>query len=604
MSEAVAPSLSTYQDEQTFSFQKHGAKTHQRPYLGPGWDEPSLLHDKIREYYSIDELIDFLKQDNDNGMKKYKKITLQFPDALVADSAIIVQQLQEGLKVAHVHDHHDHHEETEINFTEKLKKDKKDKKDHCTKSCSNCKCSDPLDTKQQNDTLPQEVWILADTAYSACCIDEVAAEHVGAEIVIHFGDACLNAIQKLDAVYVFGKPYLDIDTTVQKFKETYSDKEAKVVIMADTPHTHYMYPIYKQLKEDGYTNVAFADIDLERANTATIIGFKTCDAISKGTRFSNRLLKGINSEEFDIETDLMDYDLFHITQPQPPHLLFLTTKFSTLTIYDPSSNTTSQGPFPSLMKRYRYMQMARTSGTVGILVNTLSLRNTTEMIKTVSRKIREADKKSYMFVVGKPNVAKLANFESIEVWCILGCGQGGIILDQTNEFYKPIITPYELEMALSPQVTWTGKWVTEFERLIADDNDNDNNESDEQETTASSDVPQSPTLEGEDEAPEFNPVTGKFVSTSRPLRNIQHLEIDSASASANEDGQLVKAFSQAVAIKGTVSTSAVYLQNREWTGLGSDFAGQEDVDEEGALVEEGRGGIARGYDYDMSNRKE
>ncbi|KGU29846.1 diphthamide biosynthesis protein 2, partial [Candida albicans P57055] len=53
-------------------------------------------------------------------------------------------------------------------------------------------------------------------------------------------------------------------------------------------------------------------------------------------------------------------------------------------------------------------------------------------------------------------------------------------------------------------------------------------------------------------------------------------------------------FSNAVAIKGTVSTSAIHLQNRHWTGLGSDYT--EDENATGALVEDGRKGIARGYD--------
>ena len=53
----------------------------------------------------------------------------------------------------------------------------------------------------------------------------------------------------------------------------------------------------------------------------------------------------------------------------------------------------------------------------------------------------------------------------------------------------------------------------------------------------------------------------------------------------DHDNQLVKRFSNAVAIKGTVSTSAIHLQNRHWTGLGSDYTeGRECT---GALVKTG-----------------
>jgi len=36
------------------------------------------------------------------------------------------------------------------------------------------------------------LFILADTTYGQCCVDEVAAEHVEAQAIIHYGPACLS----------------------------------------------------------------------------------------------------------------------------------------------------------------------------------------------------------------------------------------------------------------------------------------------------------------------------------------------------------------------------------------------------------------------------
>lgn len=38
---------------------------------------------------------------------------------------------------------------------------------------------------------------------ASCCVDEVAAEHVGAEALIHFGHACLTKNSRLPVYYVF-----------------------------------------------------------------------------------------------------------------------------------------------------------------------------------------------------------------------------------------------------------------------------------------------------------------------------------------------------------------------------------------------------------------
>jgi len=35
-------------------------------------------------------------------------------------------------------------------------------------------------------------YILADTSYGSCCVDEIAAEHADADCIIHYGRACLS----------------------------------------------------------------------------------------------------------------------------------------------------------------------------------------------------------------------------------------------------------------------------------------------------------------------------------------------------------------------------------------------------------------------------
>jgi diphthamide biosynthesis protein 2 len=36
------------------------------------------------------------------------------------------------------------------------------------------------------------IFILADTSYGACCVDEVAAEHVDADLIVHYGRSCMS----------------------------------------------------------------------------------------------------------------------------------------------------------------------------------------------------------------------------------------------------------------------------------------------------------------------------------------------------------------------------------------------------------------------------
>lgn len=601
---AVAPSLSTYQDQDTFEFDKYTHESNSRKHLSldPIEDEKQY-REIITNYYSIDETAEYIK-----AHPEWKRITLQFPDELVCDSSAVSQYL--GAKLGLVSNVVTNTGDSCGNSCGNSCGDSCGDNSCGDNSCgdSNNACCSSHKSQPHDSNEPQSLWILADTSYSPCCVDEVAAEHVKGDMVIHYGDACLNPVNKLPVAYVFGRPTISFDEVISQFRTRYDDTQSKIVLMCDAPYSYILQLVYDKLVAE-YPNIVFSDILQESFPQCQIIGYSPTDS-SKSFQSLNRSFQGIsNDSDEDSEQILTDYDLFHIGVPEAPRLLKLTTMFQSVTLWNPNDNKISQGPFPNLMRRYRYMQIARSSGTIGLLVNTLSLANAKVLLNRLKSKITEAGKKHYMFVVGKPNVAKLANFELIDVWCILGCDHQGIIIDQNNEYFKPIITPFELLLSLNPEVVWTGKWETDFNRLIEEMNgeEEENDDGNGQSSVGADDDAGDNDDNNDDDEPQFDPVTGTFTSTSKPLRRPQYLEISSVPEPEPEQNNtnsdaLVKKFSSAVTVKDTVSTAAVRLQNRHWTGLGSDYQDDEDS-KEGALVEEGTKGIARGYEFDVNNNK-
>lgn len=577
----VPPSLSTHQDDSVFEFDRAQTKNSSRKHLHGIHKSGQDLTEAIYQYYSIDNIANFInqKEANADGKEtfKYKAITLQFPDDLICDSATIVQALQDRNQTS-----------------EKASEKREPVQSEATIEPNTCgKCQNVI----LNDE--QQVWILADTSYSPCCVDEVAAEHVKSDLVVHFGDACLNPVRSIPTLYVFGKPYVDEKKVVQDFLLKYdNDREKKIVLMADAPHSHCLKGIYDELI-GSFPNLVYADLSIDAGSRYFVAGRELTGA-GKVFKELNRVVLGLNDFEKlkDITPDeevefLQNYDLFHLGVPTAPKLLQLTTYFQDCVLYDTSDYKLVTGPFPNLLRRYKFMNVARTAGTIGLLVNTLSLSDTKDVINKLSHKIKSAGKKYYLFVVGKPNVAKLANFESVDIWCIIGCNQNGIIIDETNEYFKPIVTPYELLLALKDEVTWTGKWFTSFNLLLDEMQKEANDDNASEDEGKDSD---------EDEAPDFDLVTGTFSSKSRPLRRLKHLQISQESTNSNDDeGKLVKKLSGAVVLNGTVSTSAEHLQQRAWSGLGSDYDASGLDSSVGALVEEGRDGIARGYNYDQES---
>ena len=61
-------------------------------------------------------------------------------------------------------------------------------------------------------------FVLGDTTVNACCPDEVAAFHLNADILVHYGHACLSPTGQLSILYSFGKLQFNIDHAVQELE--------------------------------------------------------------------------------------------------------------------------------------------------------------------------------------------------------------------------------------------------------------------------------------------------------------------------------------------------------------------------------------------------
>lgn len=69
--------------------------------------------------------------------------------------------------------------------------------------------------------------------------------------------------------------------------------------------------------------------------------------------------------------------------------------------------------------------------------------------------------------MGRLNPAKLANFDGIECFVLVGCQEGGIV-DDAKDFLRPIVTPWEVELALrGMDAGWEpDKWTLDMGKVL------------------------------------------------------------------------------------------------------------------------------------------
>ncbi|KAE8384838.1 putative diphthamide synthesis protein-domain-containing protein [Aspergillus alliaceus] len=505
---------------------------------------------------------------------RYKRIALQFPDDMLPDAPRVFQLLSRGLDRCSTADSNTTPAQNNgANTTADS--------DNLAHSVSQLGVADTTDPSPK-------LYILADTSYGTCCVDEVAAEHVDADVVIHYGRSCLSPTSRLPVIYVFTHKPLPIDPVVRAFKETYPDPTAKVILAADVTYTDHTPAVYSRLVKEGYSNLF-----------ATELVHDPSSAIPNRT---------VPESVRESPESLSEWQLFHISEPPTALLMTLASRVASIHIY-PTDDLTSENikPLPAstaiaLRRRYAILTSLSTEPIFGILVNTLSVRNYMHIVDHVKQKIAEAGKKSYVFVVGKLNAAKVANFSEIGGWVVIGCWESSLV--DSKDFWKPVITPFELELALKGDAerVWTGAWQSDFQSVLdqpiqeAKDEDETNGATAEEEDDVS---------ESESAPPEFDLRTGRYVSHSRPMRNSAprvSAPVDDAASAANSPSAAralaKRANGDLAMIGGTFSPGAEFLRSqRTWKGLGSDFDIQYEEEDasDSTLVVEGRKGVARGY---------
>ena len=192
------------------------------------------------------------------------------------------------------------------------------------------------------------------------------------------------------------------------------------------------------------------------------------------------------------------------------------------------------------------------------------------MIKLLKELIIAAGKRPYVLAMGKPSPAKLGNFLDLDVFVLVACPENSLL--ETRDFHVPVVTPFELLLAMSSDQEWTGKYdlnlasVSEqLEIEIVAEKERQGNEAD-------------------DGEPYFSLVTGGYKQRRAGRDPTLQETLESGTVAQRNSHTQVQLFDN------HGSGARDYFPTRSFKGLTVD-AGQTPV----SLAVTGREGVASGY---------
>lgn len=424
---------------------------------------------------------------------KYAKICLQFPDKLLPFSSTVTEQLQAQVSEA-------------------------------------------------------EFFILGDTSYGSCCVDEIAASHVSADAIIHFGHACLSRSVRLPTHYVFYRSQLDTDRLVTAFQDQFPDENSNLIVFYDVSYAYCMESVRGRL--------------LDYYKCLTIGQLAAC---TEQTNMLSWKLEGLSAEKsccVFIGRDNQSF--FNISNSVEAEKWFR---------FDPTSNKLALAdPLDSrwLRRRFYYIEKCKDARSLGIVVATLTAEGYLDVVNRIQQLAKARGIRTYIISVGKINPAKLANFAEIDCFVLVGCPENDLFT--SRDFFKPLVSVFECELAFNP--AWIGqfpsRYSTDFAAILP---------------SGSLYRPFDPAAV-DSEAADVSLVTGL-------VRNAKRNETDQTAVNGSSCQQLSLRGRNELA---TVSSGDVF-QERSWQGLEQNLGRDAP-----AVVVEGRSGIPIKYANDLGDK--
>ncbi|GJQ11731.1 hypothetical protein GpartN1_g3522.t1 [Galdieria partita] len=375
--------------------------------------------EELMNQYEVEETVRFIR---DN---RFQKVCLQFPDHLLSDSPQVVDELERRSEA--------------------------------------------------------EFYVLGDTAYAPCCVDVIAAQHVAADAVVHYGHACLSPSRDLPVHYVFEKKnLLHMEDLVHFLKQS---SASHLVVLFESYYGHLQGLLFSHL-ECHIPEKTIIPVHFRKPSVTDDLE----SAVETNIETQSRKYT-IGHLEFELDLSISTEQLQFVWLGSPSSSSYLRASLSlypnALDCYDDSTDSwvlANGSATNTFKKRLALVSRAQKSCVFGIVVSAVATTGVLDAVERCEMLLNKFGMEWYVLNVGKPTPTKLANFPEIEVFVLIGCPESAFL--DSKSYMKPILTMAELELALDSRVYYTdigsihdfrdtlSRSVIAKEQVLDDDNEN------------------------------------------------------------------------------------------------------------------------------------
>nr|GMD98347.1 diphthamide biosynthesis protein 1 [Ipomoea batatas] len=280
-------------------------------------------------------------------------------------------------------------------------------------------------------------FVLGDVTYGACCVDDLSAAALSADLLIHYGHSCLVPIDTttIPCLYIFVEIAIDVRKFLHELKVNFAPEQYGNFIMAGTiQFAGAIRAVKPELEKLGFRVLI---PQAKPLSAGEVLGC-TAPSVSKICSPENAVLIFVADGRFHLEAFMIANPGIR-TYRYDPYIgkLFLEE-------YDHDGMKE---------ERRRAIEKAKEAKNWGVVLGTLGRQGNPRILDRLEKKMEEKDMTWTVIMMSEISPARIALFEdSVEAWIQIACPR--LSIDWGDAFGRPLLTPFEAEIALGDLPGW------------------------------------------------------------------------------------------------------------------------------------------------------
>lgn len=281
--------------------------------------------------------------------------------------------------------------------------------------------------------------ILSEVTYGACCIDDLGAKELGADLLVHYGHSCLVplTVTEVPCLYVFVEITIDVYHLVDCLCKTLT-VGTRVHVMGTVQFRGAIIRASKLLTGRGRP----ASVpQVKPLSPGEVLGCTAPKIL--GSAFSKS--DESNAHENKHVILFISDGRFHMEAVMIANPSILTFR------YDPYAKRLTHEKYElARMKSIREdsikKSMLPSVKNFGIIFGTLGRQGNAAILEYVCTLLLKHGKKYFVLLLNEISPQKLDLFSNIDVWVQISCPR--LSVDWGHYFNQPLLTSYELSICL------------------------------------------------------------------------------------------------------------------------------------------------------------